>query len=263
MCRLEEKYLSKMLFFHSSPLRERYGMELYFTSRLGGYSLDPYNSLNLGYHVGDDKSKVENNRQKVSDLLGLGNDIYCLKQIHSSKIVTLQRENKNSLKKEPPQADALMTSMENTPIMVMGADCSLIVLADKANRSIAVVHSGWKGTLNKILTSALDHMNKRFASRTKDILMYIGPAIRRCCYDISRKRLEEFKKVYGEDNYYEQYSKIYMDLPYLVKMQAMKIGIPDLNIHDSNLCTFCDTRFFSYRREKNTGRQAAIAIIRD
>ncbi|MGM0365756.1 MAG: peptidoglycan editing factor PgeF [Actinomycetota bacterium] len=263
MCRLEKKYMSDMLFFGSPGLEEKYGMGIYFTSRLGGNSTSPYDSLNLAFHVGDDRRTVKRNREKVSELLNLGSGMYYLDQKHSSSIIFLDRGNKDALKKEIPEADALVTCLEDVSLMVMGADCPLIILLDKINRLVAVIHSGWKGTVNKILGKVIYSIREKFSASCRDMLMYVGPAIRGCCYNIGLERLKEFKKVYGEGSYYRKVGEdIYIDLPALIKKQAKDIGINPSHILDSNLCTFCDDRFFSFRREGVTGRQAAIGVIR-
>jgi len=263
MCRLKETYLSDMLVFESPLLGKKYGIDIYFTSRVGGNSSRPYDSLNLAFHVGDDKNKVIKNRQKVSQLLNLGPYMYHLKQAHSSNMVLLDQGNKDILKKETAQADAMVTCLKNVPLMVMGADCNLVILADRVNRLIAVIHSGWRGTVNKILARVISYIGKKFSSSPPDMLMYMGPSIRSCCYSIGKDRLDEFKRIYGDGNYYHNtHGKIYIDLPALIRRQARDMGICRGHIYDSNLCTFCDERFFSYRRERITGRQAAIGVVR-
>ncbi len=264
MCKLEQKNIAGIFFLCAPQLEKKFGMNVYFTSRLGGHSKRPFDSMNMAFHVGDHKKDVMKNRQKIKESFNLDNHIYYLKQVHSSNIKVVNRGSKEILKNVIAQADGMVTSMDNTPLMVMGADCTLVVVADKVKRLIAVAHSGWKGTLNKILAKTLNLMREDFFSSPDDIMLYIGPAIRKCCYSISQERAEGFKEIFGEGNYYQNNcGKIYIDLPSLVKKQAKREGIADSNIHDSNICTFCDKRFFSYRRDNVTGRQGAIGVLRD
>ncbi len=263
MCVLEEKHFGDAVYLNASQMGTKYGIDVFFTSRLGGSSKKPYDSLNLAFHVGDDQNAVKQNRQKVSTMFALDGHIYTLKQMHSSNIVALAYKNKHHVKNEAPEADALVTSLKRAPIMVLGADCGLVVLTDKAKRLIAVVHSGWKGTAQKIVAKVIDHMQQNFSCCPRDMAMYLGPSIRQCCYDIGQEVLDRFKAIDGTGHYYQKNNhRFFLDLPALLKKQALQKGILVQDIHDSHICTYCDGRFFSYRREKITGRHAAIAVLR-
>ncbi|MDZ7837163.1 MAG: polyphenol oxidase family protein [Actinomycetota bacterium] len=147
--------------------------------------------------------------------------------------------------------------------MVMGADCNLMMVVDTKNRVIAAVHSGWKGTLKKILHKTIGHLEQSYDSVAGNLLLYLGPSIRKCCYHVKEDLVKRFIKIFGEGNYYyRKNNNIYLDLAGLNIKQARDAGLMDNNIFDSGICTFCDERFFSYRRNKVTGRQAAIGMIR-
>lgn len=259
---LKEIDLEGMPVFSSQGLREQ-GIGIYFTTRYGGVSNGPYDSLNLAFHVGDDLSRVSANRKQVLKKLDLGDRLYDLCQVHSDKAISLNEGNLSFWDNSAPEADALITQVENSALMVMGADCNLIILADKIKKVIAAVHAGWKGTLAKILGKTIQIIINYWNSRPEDCLVFLGPSIRRCCYRVDKNRLAEFTGAYGQGSYYDfDHGQIFMDLADLNKTQALQAGIPLENIVDSGLCTFCDKRFFSYRRAKVTGRQAAIGIIR-
>lgn len=257
MCKIEERVLEEILLYSAPRLNEKYGVDIYFTSRLGGYSKGKYSSLNLAFHVGDGLKLVKRNRYKLRKTLKLNNSMQYLKQSHSDKIIFL----KNLENKEIPEADALVTNLKNIPVMVMGADCNLIIIVDKLKKVVAAVHAGWEGTLNRILQKTIKFLKDNFNS--KSLLFYIGPSIRKCCYRVSKGRAELFIKEFGDKKfYYQEKGQTFLDLVGINKNQILDFNIPSKNIYDCHVCTFCDQRFYSYRRNKITGRQGAITVIR-
>ncbi len=235
-----------------------------FTTRDGGHSRKPFNSLNLAYHVGDDDESVLKNRQLIaSKLLGPGHEyIYSALQVHGDIVLYVDRHTGHKDGNIPIKADSLITDKRNMPIMVLGADCNLIIIIDMKEKAVGVVHAGWKGTLNGVLGKTLLEFKKHFNSSPGNISVFFGPSIRSCCYKVDSMFLDRFReKFHGEDYYYKEGKDYFLDIIKLNLIHLKDFGIQKDNIFDVSQCTSCGDGFFSYRKEKDTGRQAAIAMI--
>lgn len=186
--------------FTSPNFREKFKILQCFTTREGGTSTGCFDSLNTAYHVGDDPFNVYKNRTKILSLFGYNNSInmISLNQVHGNDILIIDE---NFLKNNPKStndncmdqdllfkyyADAIITNIPKTPIMVMGADCNLILITDTKNKIVAAVHAGWKGVLNHIILNVLESMTNKFNSQLKDIYVFFGPSIRKCCFKVNK-----------------------------------------------------------------------------
>ncbi|MCE5330451.1 peptidoglycan editing factor PgeF [bacterium] len=272
--------------FTSLNFREKFKILSFFTTRKGGMSTDNFNGLNTAYHVGDNPSSVYKNRLKILNLFGYGSNInlVSLNQIHSNKILVIDEcflkenftpENVNSGFTDQNSslkysADAVMTDIPKIPLMVMGADCNLILVADVKNRVVAAVHAGWKGVLNRIILNVLEIFTGKFNSQLKDIYVFFGPSIRKCCFkvneDVFNLFLQEFNEIFDYKKFMNRAGNtdyFFIDLVYIILNDILKAGILKENIFDTGICTCCDNEglFYSYRKEKNTGRQAGIIMI--
>jgi len=261
---MEEKKISGLSLL-TFPFLKKYGLFCGFTSRNDtGYSKEPYNSLNLAYHVGDDSEDVKRNRElvacKISDM---GSKyLYSARQTHGKNVIYVTEETIHEDGNIDRDADGLMTDRKGLAVMVMGADCSLMVAADVRSRAVCAVHAGWKGTLNGMLGTALKKLSGKFGSAGTDINIFMGPAIRQCCYEIGDELAVRFRSRFGSgDHLVKRNGSWYLDLAALNRRQALGFGIPDKNIYDTGICTCCDSRYYSYRREGVTGRHAAIAMV--
>ncbi|MDD3628159.1 MAG: peptidoglycan editing factor PgeF [Candidatus Humimicrobiaceae bacterium] len=265
---LIKKALSEDLTVYSpSNLKKEHGIVFCFTNRYGGYSKGRFKSLNVDYYTGDSKTNVKKNRKKILEKLNLENleFIYSARQIHGNSILNINKYN-NYIKLDtdniPVECDCIVTDLKNTPIMVMGADCNLILIADIEKKTVAAVHAGWKGTLKEITAKTILYMRKEFKSKTENIVVAFGPGIRRCCYKVTSVILEEFTGRFGCGNFFSiKGDNIFLDLIDINLMQLHEAGISKENIYDCGLCTCCNHDFYSYRRSKITGRQAAVAVI--
>ena len=259
----EEKIISGTAFL-TFPFMEQYGLFCGFTSRAKGFSKKPYDSLNLAFHVGDKRDAVIKNRQLVLEKLLKGNSrfLYSARQVHGDHIIYVTGEIGHNDGDIGIDADGLMTDRKNIPVMVMGADCNLIILADIKNRAVCTVHAGWKGTLNGIVIKALKALRKKFGSGPDDIMIFIGPCIRQCCYEVDSDLAGRFSGRFGRGSYLiSREEKLYLDLAGLNRKHVIDSGIPAGNIKDTGTCTGCNGKYYSYRKDKVTGRQAAIAMV--
>jgi len=259
-----EKILVGEINIFSHPVCNQNNFFCGFTTREGGCSCEPFNTLNLAYHVGDeDRSVLENRQLIIEKLLNKGSEyIYSALQVHGDNVIYVDRHTRHRNGNIPIEADSLITDKSNMPVMVLGADCNLIIIIDIKEKAVGVVHAGWKGALNGVVGKTLLEFKKHFNSSPENILVFFGPGIRDCCYKVDSVLVDRFRKKFHEEDYYHKSGKdFFLDIIKLNLIHLRDFGIQKDNIFDSRQCTSCGSGFFSYRRENNTGRQAAIAMI--
>ena len=229
------------------------------------YTLKPLDfASNITY--GNKIDEVNNNYKLVCDYLKLDyKNLVRAFQTHTKNVVKVQNET-GIFPKELLDVDGLITDKKDKMLSLVFADCTPIFLFDKNKNVIANIHSGWQGTLNKIVLEAINKMVKEVGCNPKDIICTIGPTIRKCHFeveeDIKNKFVESFKNICKEKDFVEikNNGKYLLDTVYLNKKMMLEGGILEENIIDSNICTVCNSNLFhSYRAEKeNAGRSTAI-----
>ena len=220
------------------------------TTRLGGVSMGAFKSLNLGVHVGDDPESVLENRRRLSK--SLPSKPFWLNQVHGVEIIQLTHQTDLQ---GAPNADGSYTQKADHVCCVMTADCLPVLLCNKQGTQVAAVHAGWRGLLDGVLEIAIDTFD------ANDTLMaYLGPAIGPEAFEVGPEVREgfcrtnqssdsAFKSVEGTD-------KWLADIYLLAKIRMRKKGLMD--IYGGSECTFQDEeRYFSYRRDGQTGRMAS------
>ena len=125
------------------------------TTRVGGVSAEPFDSLNLALHVGDDAARVTANRERLRVQLGLPAEPCWINQTHGTRAVTLERDSERD-------ADAAITRRAGTVAVIMTADCLPILICNRAGTEVAAVHAGWRGLQAGVIQSALDAMTSSF-----------------------------------------------------------------------------------------------------
>lgn len=185
------------------------------------------------------------------------NEVGFLKQIHSNYVFNYNGEIN--------EGDALITNQLNTAIGIFNADCVPIMIYDNKNRICASVHSGWKGTLYKVVIKTIEKMEQEYNSNTEDMIIYIGPHNRSCCYEVGRDLIDLFK----EDELYrgiEIKNKDNLNIEVCIKRQLQYKGVLNSNIHSLNICTYCnnDLTLHSYRKNKQSyGRMFSFIYMED
>ena len=229
------------------------------TTRSGGHSPSPYDSLNLGTHVGDKASHVEQNRDRLLRELKGCSDIQWLEQVHSSRIVDAKADG------WVRTADASYTSQVGIACAVLTADCLPLLICDQQGTEVAAVHGGWKGLAGGVIRSAIS----RFSASPNDLLVYLGPAIGpdhfevgidvvEAMYDsaLNTDHLENITKAFKPGN---RPMKMMADIYELARAELIALGVSE--IYGGNYCTFSDLRFYSYRRDNVTGRMASLIYL--
>lgn len=231
-----------------------------FTTRDGGVSESPYASANLAFHVGDKVCDVIANHDALAQALGYDrHSLIHMRQIHSDRIVIVD-ETLNF--DTPPECDALITNRSNTPLMVMSADCTGILIYDPIHKAIGAVHAGRSGALNAILPKTIDAMNQTFGSHKEDLCIVLGPSIGGCCYEINETIASECEEKGYSCALRREDKKLFLDVNTILLMQLKRLGIEKIEVIQE--CTSCHhDRYFSYRADKQyTGRIAGIIILR-
>lgn len=229
------------------------GVKALFTTRLGGASKGAYASLNLGAHVGDDPLAVQENRRRVRALLP-GTPRW-LDQVHGTRVITIGGEDDEL---SPPEADASVTRMKGRPCAVMVADCLPILLCDARGSCVAAAHAGWRGLAAGVIERTVAAMPVDPGQLTA----WLGPAIGASAFEVGQDVVDAFASL-GPDSRAAFRSlpgrpgKYLADIYALASLRLSAAGIEQ--VHGGGLCTVsAPDRFFSYRRDGQTGRMAAI-----
>lgn len=233
-----------------------------FSTRIGGISEHPFNTLNLGVNTKDAIENIEGNYSIICNEIGIDKDKLVLcNQVHKDNILVLTEE--NSYPFTAIEIDAIITNVPNIPLVTSYADCVPIFMLDPIKKAIGLSHAGWRGTVKKIGKKTIDLMVKNYNSNPEDILIGIGPSIGQCCYEVDESTISMFKNsFYSIDSFVlkQKNNKFLLNLWEANKVTLIEAGIKDKNISLSGICTSCNNNiFFSYRGDNgNTGRMAAI-----
>jgi YfiH family protein len=219
-----------------------------FTTRVGGVSKGPYDSLNLTYATGDRPESVRENRRRISHALGISSDWAAPRQIHGSDVFVANRESP----RRRPVADAVVTAEPALPAVVLTADCAAIALVGE--ESVGAVHVGWRGLCSQLITDAVAAARRG----GKTVAAWIGPTIGPCHYEVGPEVIERFAAAHPGSpqfvSYFDGLAKF--DLVGAARWMLESAGAV---VEAGEVpCTVCDPRFYSYRRDGVTGRQALI-----
>jgi len=225
-------------------------------TRHGGVSPKPWESLNMGALVGDDRIRVEHNRQLAFQAAGRDPaSIYDVWQVHSAKIVCVDSPRTQGTPNI--QADAILTSNPAVTLFMRFADCVPILLFDPVIGVIGLVHSGWRGTVKKIVQVAVQGMTQNYGSEVQNIRAGIGPSIGVSRYEVGREVIEAVKAAFVETwdrILINQNGSISLDLWAANRILMTQVGLRQ--IETASLCTASNLQdWFSHRGENGkTGR---------
>lgn len=238
---------------------------LAFTERMGGVSAPPYDSLNLGLHVGDNPKCVNTNIHKVLKALrfdAFTDKLLMPRQVHGTHVVAVTDQtdihSKDFIADLSSGCDGLVVTRQNTPVMLVFADCVPVVITSRSG--FAVVHSGWKGTLEHITAKAIQKLCACTQDDISTFSLFIGPHIRKEDYVVSFELTQRFHDEFG--SIIDAWDS-HLDLRACIVSDALSLGMYESQIVDCGISTFSNTsRFFSYRGEETTcGRLGAIACL--
>ena len=253
-------------FTHFDKLAVKHGI----SSRLGGTSSQPFTSLNLGLHTGDEDKQVIINRQLFCKGVGVvADDIVTAEQIHTDRVLVVTKQHIGKGAKKYSEAiratDALITNVPDIPLMLFFADCVPVLIVDPVKKVIGIAHAGWKGTMANIAQKTVLTMQTQFGTNPQQCFVGIAPSIGPCCYEVEEVVINKLKAQFEN---WEQLvrpngDKWYLDLWQANRLQLERIGVQGRNIVVSKVCTACNKElFFSYRAENaHTGRMGAVIVL--
>ena len=226
------------------------------TTRQGGGSAPPFDSLNLGQHVGDAEKQVNFNRQQVWRRFKPAQPVF-LRQVHGDKVAVIDDSTGQGEDGVIGEADAVVTDRPGLLLTVLVADCQPVMLFDPVRSVVANVHSGWRGSLVNIIGRTVAVMSERFDCQPADIFAGIGPSLGPCCAEFVN-----FKREIPEYLWSYRVSEHHFDFWAVSRDQMVAAGLLPGHIEVAGVCTRCrNDLFFSYRAANRTGRMAAMIGI--
>jgi YfiH family protein len=219
------------------------GAHVRFTTRAGGVSAGPYASLNLGLLTDDDPAAVAENRRRAAD--GGGPPAWG-RQVHGTRVLSVD----TATAADAPDADGIATATPGLAALVLTADCLPVALATPD--AIAMVHAGWRGLAAGVLDEGVAAL--RDLGATGPVRAAVGPGAGGCCYEVG----DEVREVFADVPEARDGRRI--DLARIARARLQAAGA--VEVHLAGLCTMCDARFFSHRRDHGvTGRQGGVAWL--
>ncbi len=220
------------------------------STRTGGVSEGAWESLNLGAHCGDDLNHVEENRKRFFAAGQLPSKPIWLEQVHGTAVLSLTGEPYAS-----KRADASYSNTPGTVCAVMTADCLPVLFCNRAGTEVAAAHAGWRG----LCAGVLEETVACFADSADNILAWLGPAIGPQAFEVGPEVREAFMAhdPQAESAFRPAGEKYMADIYQLARQRLAHLGISQ--IYGGDRCTFTEKDdFFSYRRDKTTGRMASF-----
>lgn len=226
-----------------------------FTLRAGGVSAPPFDSLNLGAHVGDDAAAVAENRRRVRERLALPAEPDWIEQVHGTRVADLD------LGREAVRApaDAVLTRTPGRVCAVQVADCMPVLIAARDASAVAVAHAGWRGLASGVLEQTVASLGIPSAELT----VWLGPAISARHFEVGAEVRAAFMAHdagAGAAFVANARGRWQCDLATLARRRLEALGIGEIS--GGSWCTFADpARFFSFRRDGRCGRMAALVWL--
>ena len=219
--------------------------------RHGGVSQGAFASLNVGGGTGDNPRHIMRNRQKIQKLLKLDH-LVSGKQVHGSEIALVHSH------AEIGECDALVTAERELGLMIKHADCQAAIFYDPMSHAVANVHSGWRGSVQNIYGKVVAFLHKTYGTRPQNLLVGISPSL-----GPNHAEFIHYKTELPEHFWAFQTMPHYFDFWQISRMQLLQAGVLAHHIEIAQLCTFAESQdFFSYRRDKTTGRHATVVALK-
>lgn len=259
---------SSIEIFRFTNLSQYPQIKHFVSTRKGGISKPPFDSLNISFSVCGVSENVVENRKRLSDAVGISVEsfVFC-KQVHSGNVFAVigqQRGKGMSTQDAIQDTDALITNESNLALTVLVADCVPILLYDPIKNTVGAVHSGWKGTVAKILTNTVNKMREDFGTDPKDLIVGIGPAIGPKSYEVDTSIIKAFEETFPQNHFIRMKDRTHgmLNLWEANKLQLLQCEVLENNIEVAGIDTFRDiNNFFSARRKRPTGHFAAGIMI--
>ncbi len=233
------------------------------STRHGGVSPAPFNTLNLSRVVGDDNANVTANLAQLHHALALDETMTVdASQAQADQVALVDERHRGTRR---ANVDVLITNTPNLNLMLRFADCVPILMYDPTHRAIGIAHAGWRGTVLKIVTRTVQAMMNTFATRPQDLIAGIAPSIGPCCYQIGDDVIARVREAYtnADDLLVSHNGGVHLDLWQANATQLRALGVEQIEM--SNVCTAHRTDdFYSWRAEQGkTGRFGVMIALRN
>lgn len=216
-------------------------------SRHGGFSKAPFDSLNVSFDVGDRSEDVQANCSLIKERLGVSHLLQC-EQCHGTDIHIVEDPHARI-----PPCDALITNMKDVGLMIKHADCQAALFFDPIQQVIAAVHAGWRGSCSRIYTKTIQVMKRKFGVCPENILVGISPSLGNAEFIHYKQELpERFWKYQTSPDHFNFWDISFDEL--------LAAGLMPHHIEIAKKCTYTNLEYFSYRREKTTGRMGSVIV---
>lgn len=251
-----------IIYFEFAHFNKTGLVEHCFSTRIGGVSQAPYDSMNLAFHMGDDCETVKENFKKISAAVGFDAEkIIMTDQIHENYHHVAYDNT------QPEWVDGLITEVPGLTLTSYYADCVPLLFLDPKAKVIANAHAGWRGTSFDMAGKTVQELYYEFGCEYQDILVGIGPAISEACYEVGADVVEQLLEYLPISQQYitpTAEGKWNVDLVGINYERLLDIGIPAANIEVANLCTYSNPDlFFSHRRHGAArGNMAAMIMLK-
>ncbi|MDQ4025575.1 MAG: polyphenol oxidase family protein [Actinomycetota bacterium] len=239
--RLHEHSAGDLLWFADDGARDA-GVLVAYTARLGGVSKPPYDTLNLAVRVGDERADVVENRRRAADAVGFDPERLTLaRQVNAADVIDVASDDAGVV----GEADGLFTAAPGPVLAILAADCAAVALW--GTHGVAVVHAGWRGLVAGAVGKGVERVGDVHGA-------WVGPSIHACCYEVGPEVVAAFR-----DAGLPVADESHVDPGRAACVALRRAGVERVTMSD--VCTSCDGRFFSYRRDGVTGRHGAFLSL--
>ncbi|MEW6594956.1 MAG: peptidoglycan editing factor PgeF [Thermodesulfobacteriota bacterium] len=222
-------------------------------SRAGGVSPAPYGPLNLSFGVGDAEANVRENRQRLKVELGIS-VLASARQVHGDAVWVIDHPLAQDT--EERGYDALVTDQPGLGLLIQQADCQAVLLHDPVRRVVAAIHAGWRGSVAGIIGKTIRTMTERFNTVPADLAAAISPSLGPCCAEFVNYLTELPESFHGY-----QVAPNHFDFWAISRDQLHQAGVREERIETARICTRCCPDYFSFRRERVTGRFGSVIML--
>ncbi len=259
---MQRNQIQGTVFYQSEQLLGFSNLVHAVTTRHGGVSPAPFDTLNLSTTVGDDPAHVQENFERVHRALGLDRSATVdARQAQADQVAVITARERGT---RIQGVDGLITNQPGIPLMLRFADCVPILLYDPAHRAIGIAHAGWRGTVGKVLTNTVIAMGEAFGTVPRDLVACIGPSIGPCCYEVGADVIGRVQKAFPHSGaqLLSNTRSVQLDLWEANALQLRALGVRQIEI--AGICTANHTHdFYSWRGEHaHTGRFGALIALR-
>lgn len=244
------------------------GVKHGFSTRCGGVSAAPYDSLNLSWSRMESCETAKENFQRFCDGFDFSYpSLAIINYEHGARVIPLTEKDcgRGFEREELPFCDGLITNDPEVTLVTSHADCGVFFFYDPVKRAVGIAHAGWKGTLARIGAEVVVQMEKNYGSRAEDIMAAVGPCICRACFEVDLSLAKDFAREFDDEQIFSpgKPGKGQLDLERAGAIQLLDAGVQPKNITLMHSCTYHNPElFYSYRRDHGeTGSMSGFIAL--